>query len=620
MKRAALLAGAALVLGSSAVLAQRAPESLLPPGVGTPTPTPTPTPRPTATATQAPAPLTPTSPSAPAAPAGGGEVVQQIPSTAGPVDVSGVTLSDIPSVEELEEMTVDDLDDLLGLKPRYDIPPAARRSTERVGIIGEGEGGLPVGSLARQPASIVRAALANTTQPLVSRWGHIVLRRALASRLNAPAGMDPVAFASLRAATLNAMGEHAAARALVQDVDTADYSEDLTTAALDAHIGTSDILGACPVVRLGQSERDDLQWSMLEGICSAYAGETTAANNDLRRLLSRTEDDRIDVLLAQRFAGAAGSGRRAVTIEWDDIESMTPWRFALSNALGEPIPEGLSETLGPYYLKASASTPALPVAQRLRGASLAAASGILSATAMVDLYSQIYANRQEDSDAEAAIARAASLRNAYVDPDAGQRMAAIREVWNGEDGYSGLVLTAYAAARLTPSDDFADDAPELIASMLTAGLDRDAVRWAGVVEVGSVGWALLALANPQDVQVTDGQLDTFENDDESAGQRKSQMLLAGLAGLGRTDSDNIAEYSERLGVNLSAQTSWTRMIEKAAAADNAALVVILAGLGMQGSDWDQMTARHLYHIVSALSRVGLEAEARMIAAEAVARA
>ncbi len=33
-----------------------------------------------------------------------------------------------------------------------------------------------------------------------------------------------------------------------------------------------------------------------------------------------------------------------------------------------------------------------------------------------------------------------------------------------------------------------------------------------------------------------------------------------------------------------------------------------------------MTARHLYHIVRALDRAGFEAEARMIAAEAVARA
>ena len=47
---------------------------------------------------------------------------------------------------------------------------------------------------------------------------------------------------------------------------------------------------------------------------------------------------------------------------------------------------------------------------------------------------------------------------------------------------------------------------------------------------------------------------------------------------------------------------------------------MLAGLGMQGASWDRMTARHLYHIVSALRRVGLNAEARMIAAEAVARA
>jgi hypothetical protein len=613
MKRGVLLAGAALALSSTIVLAQSRPESLLPPGVGTPTPTPVPTPA----ATQVPAPSEPQAPAAPQ----GGEVVQPVPTAPAPVDTSGVALSDIPSVTELEEMTVDELDDLLGLKPRYDIPPAARRSTERVGIIDASEGGLPVGSLARQPASIVRAALANTRQPLVSRWGHILLRRTLASRLAAPDGMDPVDFAALRAKTLNALGEHGVARALVQDIDTADYSSELTDAAFDAYVGTADIVGICPVVRLGESSRDDVQWSMLESICAAYAGETTAASNDLRRLLSRTTEDRIDVLLAQRFAGAAGQGRRAVTIEWDDIESMNPWRFALSNALGEPIPDGLSETLAPYYLKASATTPALPIAKRLRGASLAASSGILSAAAMVDLYSQLYANRQEEGeDSEAGISRATSLRNAYVDPDASVRLAAIREVWNGDDDYSGLILTAYAAARLTPSDEFAEDAGRLIASMLTAGLDRDAMRWSGVVEDSSLGWALLALANPDDVEVTDGQLDSFEGNDGSTGQRKSKMLLAGLAGLGRTDSDNIAEYSERLGVDMSAPTAWTRMIDKAADADNAALVAMLAGLGMQGTGWDQMTARHLYHIVSALNRVGLEAEARMIAAEAVARA
>lgn len=609
MKRAHLLAGGALALCSTLALAQRAPESLLPPGVGQPAPSPSPTPAPAPTQ----------APEAPAAPQGG-EVVQPIPSAPGPVDTSGISLSDIPSVEELEAMTVDELDDLLGLKPRFDIPPAARRSTERVGIIASSEGGLPVASLARQPASIVRAALANTGQPMVSRWGHILMRRALASRLAAPAGMNPVEFAALRASVLNSLGEHAAARALVQDVDTADYSTGLTNAALDAYIGTSDITGACPAVRLADSDRDDVQWAMLEGICAAYAGETTAANNDLRRLLSRTQEDQIDVLLAQRYAGAAGQGRRAVTIEWEGIEAMNPWRFALANALGEPIPEGLLQQLGPYYLKAGAYSPALPVVQRLRGADLAASAGIFSSAAMVELYSQLYANREDAVDSDAAITRAARLRDAYVDPVAANRLAAIRDVWSGDDEYAGLVLTAYAAARLTPSSDFEDDADRLIASMLTAGLERDALRWADVVSEGSVGWALLALANPQGGAVTDGQLGSFTSDDESAGKRKSKMLLAGLAGLGRTDADNVAEYSDELGLSLRAPTAWTRMIEKAAQANNPTLVVFLAGLGMQGTDWDQMTARHLYHIVSALNRVGLEAEARMIAAEAVARA
>ena len=48
-------------------------------------------------------------------------------------------------------------------------------------------------------------------------------------------------------------------------------------------------------------------------------------------------------------------------------------------------------------------------------------------------------------------------------------------------------------------------------------------------------------------------------------------------------------------------------------------MALLAGLGMQGDGWDKMTPRYLYHIVAGLNRVGLGGEARMIAAEAVAR-
>lgn len=624
MKRVAIASAAVLLLasGSTLVLAQSQPEDLLPPGFDQPAPTPTATraPRaaPSATATSA--------PDAPRDPAmRPGEVVQPLPgdTAAGeptPALGSGIDLARLPTLEQLESMSTDELDELFGLKPKVDIPAAAQRGMERVGVLAPDEGGLPVFSLARQPAALVRAALAGTKGPVVSRWGHILLRRALVSRLTAPEGMNPAEFVALRAALLNRMGEFAAARALVQDIDTANYTPALTNAAFDSYLGTADILGACPAVRLARSDREDAEWRMTAAICSAFSGEATNAANDLRRLINTGRAQRIDGLLAQRYAGAAGGGRRSVTIEWNDVSELTPWRFALSNAVGQEIPAALTADLGTWYALSGATAPMLTPAQRAPWADLAARRGVLSAAAMVDLYSQIFEEEEQGRLAEAA----QSLRTAYVGADAPARLAAIKSLWgvsgNAGDPYGRWVLTAYAAARLDPSEGMAADAGPLIASMLSAGFNRDAARWAGIVPTGSLGWALLALARPKAQQVGGGQVGDFVSDDASSERAKSRMLIAGLAGLGRVSPGAAANIAEDLGIDLERRSRWTQAIDGAAAGRNQALVVLLAGLGMQGEAWEQMTAVHLYHVVKALNAVGLGAEARMIAAEAVARA
>src|SRR5690606_19689950 len=133
-----------------------------------------------------------------------------------------------------------------------------------------------------QPPALIRAALSANRGTLVSRWGHILLRRALASRLDAPRGMDPVAFAAMRASLLNRLGEGAAARALVQDVDSANYRTALATAAFDAYRLTGDMLGICPVARLQSTLRDDGEWKMARAICDAYAGDTREAERELQ--------------------------------------------------------------------------------------------------------------------------------------------------------------------------------------------------------------------------------------------------------------------------------------------------------------------------------------------------
>ena len=164
------------------------------------------------------------------------------------------------------------------------------------------------------------------------------------------------------------------------------------------------------------------------------------------------------------------------------------------------------------------------------------------------------------------------------------------------------------------------DAATLIASMLSAGLDRNALRWSNVVPEGSEGWALLALARPDaNGTVAGGAVDDFIDNDASARMRKSAFLIAGLAGLGRLDADDLDDLSERVGRNLQRRSPWSEKISRAGELGNSTLVAMLAGLGMQGSDWERMTPRHLYYIVRSLDAAGLSAEARMIAAEAVVR-
>ena len=628
-----LLAATGLLLAatSTLVLAQNRPESILPPGFDdpAPAPAPSPAPRPAPAPTPRPAPGATPAPSAP--PTQSNPVVQPIPggggSSSGSSGSSGSSstpapaasaseLDRLPSIQELEAMSPDELDELLGLKPRYDIPPAARRAVEQVGLIAPSEGGLPTGSLANQPARLVAAVLGGIRQQTVSRWGHILLRRALASRMDAPAGMDPVAFARLRIQALNAIGEYRVARALAQDVDTDNWDEAFTAAAETAYLGSTDVLGACPVIRRGRGgdEPQDVLW---RSVCNSFAGEASRSRDELRRAVNRGIAPEIDVRLAQRYAGAAGQGR-AVNTEWDGVEELNPWRYALALELGEEVPEGLLDGASPYYARVAATSPALPLPQRVAGAQVAAAEGILSADAMVDLYSQIYALGGVDGPDGTA---ASLLRTAYTANAPADRLAALRSLWGERAGdYARLVLTAYAAARMDVADEFAQDAPTLIAAMLTAGLDRDAMRWAEVVSNGSAAWGLLAVAQPnREDQIGSGPVDSYVDDDQSAQQRKSQFLVAGLAGLGRISDGTRDDFADRLGINLTGQTRWTRAIGQAAAVDNAALVALLAGLGMQGTGWDEMTPRHLYRIVQALNEVGLEAEARMIAAEAVAR-
>lgn len=607
-----LLAGIALLGVSGTVLAQRAPESLLPPGFDNPAPAPSPR----ASASRAPA--APAA-AAPVAAQTSAPVVQALPGAeSAPAAPRSVSIEDTIDPELLQQL-------IESAKPKYDIPPGSQRSLLQVGLIAEQDGGLPMFSTVRVNGAFVGPLIERTRGPLVSRWGQILLRRALASRLSTPVGMNGADWAAVRAEALLRLGEAETARALVQQVDSGFYTPKLEDVALQAAIATADPVGVCPVAGLTAAKRKGQEWDLIRAICSAVTGDGPPAMAQFDRMINLGRGEKIDVLLAQKYAGSAATNRRAVTIEWKDVKAITPWRYGMALAVGIEPPADLMKDAGPGYALLAARAPMLPLQSRAVASDVAGGRGVLSSAAMVDLYSQIY-TLSEDADTEAddRAKLAEQLRAAYVAPAESDRLRAIKAVWgDGKDpvqAYSRRVLTAYAAARMVPNEGLSDEAAGLIGSMLTAGLDRNALLWAPFVKQGSHAWGLLTLAAPTKASpVSADSLDTFLSDDDSDRQLRSRLFLAGLMGLGRVGQVESAAFAKELEVDMGRSTAWTRAIDAAASSNNQALVVFLAAFGMQGDSWQKMTPVHLYHIVSALRQVGFGAEARMIAAEAVSR-
>eukprot|EP01037_Dinobryon_pediforme_P004384 gene4385-4430_t len=626
--------GLALGAGLTGVLA--AQESLLPPGFDdhpAPRPRPATAPRPAA---ERPAPTRP----AATVPAAQRPVVQPPRAIATTAPVRPIApVAPIATLPEDTAVTagapaeaaadpIDAIDPAIidqvvqSAAPRFDIPPQARRSLDRVGFLAAADGGLPSVSTHYLSGDYVAGLLTRMQGPLVSRWGHILLRRVLASRLDTPVGMNGADWAALRAALLLRMGEVDSARALVQEVDSGFYTRQLEDAAMATYLSAADPAGLCPIDALTAVGRPGWDWDLSRSICLAFNGsEGSPALAQLDRAMRRGSAAKIDILLAQKFAGSANTTHRAVQIEWTDVDGLTPWRAGLAFATGLEPPEALRRKDWPAYAVLATRAPTLSLASRAAAADVVAASGVLSSAAMVDLYAQIAALQDADGTWGPL---AAQLRAAYVDGSADARLAAIKALWgDGSDAVrqvSRQVLTAYAAARIEPAAAYDADAAALIASMLSAGLDRNAVRWASVVAVGSQAWGTISLAAPTKLAAVNADaLAAFKSGDTSPGTLRSGLLLAGLMGLGRVDAQTARDFAGKLNLAIDRHSAWTGAIDAAAASHNPALVAMLAAYGMQGSDWNRMTPLHLYHIVGALRQVGLEAEARMIAAEAVAR-
>lgn len=594
----AFAAGTAALAIALPALGQDAPESLLPPGFGTTPPKGAPaaaaSPGP-AVAPASPGSLPPPSPNA-------DEAVGEVAPSLLPSDVAKLAAAEATPPEEMPAAAKRPLD-LVGTTPIY--------GTD---AFGDADGRYLV------------ALMRRLQTPIASRWAEIMLRRALIGATPAPPGEGQADWVADRAALLLRLGEADAARMLVQGVDVERFSPRLRRVAIESALATSDPQGLCPLADGDEQVGGQPAWPMIRAMCATLAGDEATANATIGR---GPPNDLIDHPLAERLVAAGGGGRRNIQIEWVAVDTLTDWRFGLASALGIQIPRNLLDS-GPVWFQAwLARAPMLSASDRIGPARVAAALGVVSSADLVDLYGRVM-DEAGDEDTDSPAGR---LRAAYRGDDDDARLSAMHALWdaaaNGEGGerdrYAASILTARAAARITPSIDQADDVAALVASMLAAGLDVQAERWAKVVEAtsgadGDRAWSILAVGARQPVvTVNAGRVRKLAERGGDAGAQRSALLVSALAGLGRLSDADAARLAARLGVTLGQPSAYGAALRRAVSAHERGTVALLVAMGMQTPKWSGVPAADFYQMISAMRAVGMESEARMIAAEAMTR-
>jgi len=584
-----LLAGAAVpALGQ-----QDKPESLLPPGFDEPAPAPAPRP--------APAPAA----SAPAATAPSAAPISSVPTLGN----DSAALSNTIDVADAPTGPVD--------LSRYELPDYARHSLNRVGVLSAGNTPFPAKAFGATDGRTLSVLMQRLSAPVASRWASIALRRALMSPLDTPKHINGADFAAERAWLLLRMGEANAARAVINDVDTDNYTTRMLQVAMQVSLATADPGGLCGITDRGNQYIHQRGWALARAMCAGLAGKPNEAGQLLDQARAGTPASDIDNLLAEKVLGTGAQGRRAVTLEWGGITRLSAWRWGLATATGEEVPLSLYNTAGPQVRYWQALAPQLSPRARAAAAELAATAGVFSNAGLVDLYSEI-AEGDDANSTEGGVAR--DLRTAYNDGNVSERLKAIRTLWaeanTPRTQYARLILTARAASWI-PADAKVEEPEKLIASMLSAGYESKAMEWRSVVPRGSIGWGLLALGDPgAQGPVAYGDFDAFK---DAAGQRRAQLAFAGLAGLGRFETSDAQRGAQALNVQIGAQNDWTRAIDAAGRRGDSGMVALLAAVGMQSRVWDNVTPEALFHIVAAMRAAGMTSYARMIAVEAVTR-
>jgi len=540
-----------------------------------------------------------------------------------------------------------------------EVNPLAEIAPDSIGTLDPEAGGLGIEMWQGSDRRIVTRLVGLLPDTLSSRGMRALARRLLTSIASPPISQFEVAdeveqsLLGLRIERLMALGEVAELNDLLAVVPSRHDDENRARTRVDGLLLTHDTAEACRLVRNGIASYHQVPyWQKAMVMCQMIAGDVDQMMLGLDLLReSGGDDDPVFFSLAGALFGTAPE------IPEDAI--LTPLHLAMVQTIGTPLPPGQVARATPALLSAIAQMPNLDIEQRATAAERACAMGLLDGPALARVYDGFSFTPEELAGAIGATETMAGVRLHALHYQAArdQNLPASRaeilrvalELGKAEGLYPALVpvyLPLLLEIPVTPELSwFAADAGRALYAMgryeqasawLMLGRQEALINPQAGTAAASL-WPYSRLAGGAAL-TTDGTLATWRalragmGAGEAAGEgagagagagdgglHRGQMLLrAVFQALGERDPlswGQIAaegEAANRIAPNAALLYALDEASESRRIGETVLLSLIV--LGAEGPGGSHAYA--LSAALTALTRVGLETEARALAIEA----
>ncbi|MGE5546705.1 MAG: antifreeze protein [Solirubrobacterales bacterium] len=510
-------------------------------------------------------------------------------------------------------------------------------SPESVGTLEARQGAFSQDMWAGTSANVVRRLL-----PLLPGASGIqavrdLERRLLLTAAAAPQGADAArangaSLVELRAERLMAMGDVEGVAALAKAAPSAAISPNLARLKLEALFATGNLDAACAETAAGLAQGADGMLAKAQAFCHLAAGRTSEGNLAVDLLRERKDPDNAFIAAAEVLSGLPPAAHAKLSLPKPE-----PLHVAVFRAAKLPLPADAAANASPAVLRAIALSPAETLDSRLAAGERAEALGGLDAAELRKLYSEALFTPEDMSGALAKAeaggprARALLYRLAADMKDPGvqaQIVARALDLATVRGDFAAAVrVFAPLLSEIRPGPENTAIAATLAKALYAAGRPEAAAKWQDVAlsgpdtHAGDRLWPYAAVysAGGQHPLSTTGYAAWRATQDgvpAEKARRRAAVLLSVLSGLGGRVPD--AAWLDALDLPAAGPKPALFALMQGGALEARTGITVLATLAALGdAPADKVDVVTLSEAISALAVVGLTADARKLAIEAL---